>query len=149
MTTRTKAEMADIKRMIRRADDRFVGAEKAAHRIDTTQGEYDSNFEGVVAGINFVVAAHILATTGIRRKVDEASAPTLIASVISAIKSSDVPNVPSLQRLTNLNARRNASGHQGEWLDGIDTDALEDAVEAGRSILHAVEADLRQKGIAI
>ena len=145
----TQSETESVRRMFERAASRFDAGERVAHRTDSLQGEFDSNFEGVIAGIHSVVEGHILATTGMRRKVDEASAPTLIASVVTDLNRHHVPGVPPLVRLTNLNGRRNASAHQGDWLDVIDQDALEDAVIAGRALMKAVRAHLQQQGVKL
>jgi hypothetical protein len=139
----------EVKRALDRAAARFAGGLLAASRPDTLQGELDSNFEGVVAGINFVVEAYILGTTGLRRKVNDADAPTQILSVVTALNARKVRDTPSASRLTNLNARRNASAHQGTWLDGIDSDALRDAAVEGQRFHAAVKADLKAKGLVL
>lgn len=149
MKERTQVEIDDVKRMLQRAADRFDAGEKVALSTNSLQGEYDSLFEGVVNGINFVVEAHILGMTGIRRKVSDGNAATLIDSAISDLNAAKVPGVPAASRLKGLNQRRNASAHEGGWLDAIDTETLEAAVIAGRALLAVVRANLRNEGLRV
>ena len=87
--------------------------------------------------------------TGIRRKVSDGNAATLIDSAISDLNAAKVPGVPAASRLKGLNQRRNASAHGGGWLDAIDTEALEAAVIAGRALLSVVRANLRNEGLRV
>jgi hypothetical protein len=66
--------------------------------------------------------------------------------VIVNLQAAGIPDVPVAIRLINLNARRNTSIH-GDWLEVLDTDALDDAITAARKLLTAVLTYFAKKSI--
>lgn len=128
MATPTKAQLATAFALLARAEARFNGASTAAARPNASEGEFDNNFDGVVSGIFHVVDAYEMMTTGLRREPREAEQATRIRSVITALEQARVGSVPAAVRLVNLNTRRNTSVH-GEWLEVLDSEALEDAIK--------------------
>ena len=48
--------------------------------------------------------------------------------------------------VSDLNRRRNASVHD-DWLEVLDTESLDDAIEAARGLLAAVQAYLTKSGL--
>lgn len=147
MTRPTSGQRARAGSLLARAEARFDGAAAAAHRRDPSPGEFDNNFDGVVSGIFHVVDAFELATTGLHREVREAEQATRIQSVVLALQRDGIADVPSAARLIDLNRRRNTSVH-GEWLEILDTEALDDAIIAGRALLAAVRVYLRKQDSA-
>ena len=140
MATPTKTQLATARGFLARAAARFNGAATAATRPDPT--------EGVVTGIFHVVDAFELITTGLRRETREAEQVTRIRSAVLALGRAGVPDIPAAARLVGLNTRRNTSVH-GEWLEVLDTDALLDAIKAGRQLLAAVERYANDRGISL
>ncbi|MHB8400012.1 MAG: hypothetical protein ACYDCI_13950 [Candidatus Limnocylindrales bacterium] len=144
----TKAQLATASNLLARARARFNGASAAAARPSPTEGEFDNNFDGVVTGIFHVVDAFELMTTGLRREVREAEQATRIRSVVLALEQDRIEAVPPASRLVNLNTRRNTSVH-GEWIEVLDSDVLEDAINAGRALLASVQFYADKHKIAI
>jgi len=142
----TQGQKDTIQNWIERADRRLKGAEAAAHRPNPSEGEFDNNFDGVVTAIFHTVDAFELARTGNKRRLNEADQPTVIRSVIANLQAAGIPDVPVAIRLINLNARRNTSIH-GDWLEVLDTDALDDAITAARKLLTAVLTYFAKKSI--
>ena len=142
----TKAQVAMARDFLDRADRRLRGAATAAARLDAEPGEFDNNFDGVVAGIFHIVDAYELVTTGIKRHAREAEQATRIQSVLAQLRAARTPDVPPGSRLIDLNRRRNTSVH-GEWTEVIDQDALEDAIRAARDFLAAVRYALASRGV--
>jgi hypothetical protein len=139
MASATKTQLAAARGLLDCAEARFNGAATAVARPSPTEGEFDNNFDGVVTGIFHVVDAFELMTTGLRREVREAEQATRIRSVVLALEQDRISAVPPASRLVNLNTRRNTSVH-GEWLEVLDTDALNNAIATGRALLVAVKA---------
>lgn len=139
MASPTKAQLATARTLLARADSRFNGAATAIARPSPTEGEFDNNFDGVVSGIFHIVDAFELVTSGLRREPREAEQATRIRSVIAALERARIPNVPAASRLIDLNRRRNTSVH-GDWLEVLDSEALADAIAAGRQFHAAVVA---------
>lgn len=148
MAAPTKTQLARARSLLERATSRFNGAATAATRPNPTEGEFDNNFDGVVSGIFHVVDAFELLTTGLQRAAREAEQSTRIRSVVAALERERVPKVPAAARLLDLNRRRNTSVH-GEWLEVLDVEALEDAIEAGRQLHKAVTAYCGKRGIGL
>ena len=148
MATPTKAQLETAGKLLVRAEARFDGAAAAAARPHPTEGEFDNNFDGVVTGIFHVVDGFELMTSGLRREVREAEQATRIRSVVLRLEQDKIPSVPPASRLVHLNTRRNTSVH-GEWLEVLDTDALQDAIAAGRALLAAVRAYAAKHGIGV
>jgi len=143
----TQAQKDSVLSLVARADKRLSGAEAAARRSNPSEGEYDNNFDGVVTAIFHVVDAFELARTGVKRRVGDADQPIVIQSVVTNLKAAGIGSVPAAMRLIDLNRRRNASVHD-DWLEVLDTESLDDAIEAARGLLTAVQAYLVKIGLA-
>ena len=61
------ATRREVDQSLVRARQRFEAARRTAHRNDSQQGEFDDAYEGAVSGINFLVEAYVLASSGVRR----------------------------------------------------------------------------------
>ena len=105
--TMSVATRRQVDQILVRARQRFEAAERTAHRNDSQQGEFDNAYEGAVSGINFVVEAFLLATTGTRRKVGEDDAPTLIRSTCAGLSAKRIA-CPDPVELCWEQTRRNA-----------------------------------------
>lgn len=148
MAAPTRPQIEQAKRLLARAGARFNGAAAAAARTHPTEGEFDNNFDGVVTGIFHIVDAFELLKDGLRREMREAEQATRIQSVVLALAQANIKRVPPATRLVDLNRRRNTSVH-GEWLEVLDTDALEDAIAAGGALLAAVRSWAIRRGFDV
>jgi hypothetical protein len=148
MATPTKTQLATATALLARAEARFNGAAAATARSHPREGEFDNNFDGVVTGIFHVVDAFELMTTGLRREMREADQATRIRSVVLNLDRAGIGAVPPAVRLINLNSRRNTSVH-GEWLEVLDTDAIDEAIDSGRALLTAVRGYAVKAKLAI
>jgi hypothetical protein len=140
--TMSVATRRQVDQILVRARQRFEAAERTAHRNDSQQGEFDNAYEGAVSGINFVVEAFLLASTGTRRKVGEDDAPTLIRSTCAGLSAKRIA-CPDPMELCWEQTRRNASAHQGDWASTLGPADLERIAGLGSDLLVAVEAYLK------
>lgn len=120
----------------------------AAARATADPGEFDNNFDGVVSAIFHILDAYELATTGVKRHLNDADMPTRVQSVLTSLRAANLPDVPPAARLIDLNRRRNASVH-GEWLEVLDEESLNDAIKSTRELLTAVRRALASRGIDV
>jgi hypothetical protein len=132
----------EVDQSLVRARQRFEAATRTAYRNDSSQGEFDNAYEGVVSGINFLVEAYLLASSGVRRKVGEDDAPTLIRSTCAALKAKHIA-CPDPVDLVWEQTRRNTSAHQGGWVSVLGPEDLERIAGLGGDLLVAVEAYLK------
>jgi hypothetical protein len=145
LTEHTKTIIRD---QMNRAARRLDGAAAAIARDETTEGEFDNHFDGVVSAIFHVADAVELARTGVRRKVGEGTEAIVIRAVVGTLSSDGIGDVPAPGRLLDLNSRRNASVH-GDWTEILDHDALSDAIAAGRQFHRGAAAYLEQRGVTL
>lgn len=131
-----------VDQILVRARQRFEAARRTAHRNDSLQGEFDNAYEGAVSGINFLVEAYLLASTGARRKVGEDDAPTLIRGTCAGLNARHIA-CPDPVELCWEQTRRNASAHQGDWASTLGPADLERIAGLGEDLLVAVEAYLK------
>ena len=146
--TPTATQLDTVRGWMSRASRRLDGAEVAARRPHPSEGEFDNNFDGVVTAIFHIVDAFEMARTGIHRRVGEGEQSTVIRSAVTALRAAKIPDVPNPERLIDLNARRNTSVH-GEWFEVLDTEGLEDAIKAARSLLVAVRIWMERQNIRL
>ena len=135
--TITVGARREVVHQLVRAQQRFDAANRTARRSDVQQGDFDNAYEGAVSGINFLVEAYLLASSGTRRKVGEDEATTLIHVTCSGLTARHIP-CPDAMDLIWEQRRRNTSAHEGDWVSNLGPDDLERVASLGERLLHAV-----------
>lgn len=145
MSPLSKSTAAEAAGTLANAEKKLNAALHTAHRTDLVAGELDQAFEGAGNGINLVVKAFLIASSGGLRPSGSVDAATQLRTAVRDLRSAGIQGVPDEADLIWVNSVRNASVHEGTWDDN--TDALEEAVRLGNAFLAAVRSWLKREGV--